>query len=87
MNYVNQAVTAQGERETKLKMVSHKSGKVNALNYAKDENDLPEKKSEKKQQPENSKFMAALEAIKSEVSRPSWRLDEQQSQNTPYYRG
>ena len=49
-------------------MASHTSEKVNALNYAKDENDLPEKKSGKKQQPENSKFMAALEAVKNDVS-------------------
>ena len=87
MGYVNQAVTAQEERETKLKMASHKSGKVNVLNYTKDENDLPEMKSGKQQQPENSKFMAALEAVKSEVSRLSQRLNEPRSQNTPYYRG
>ena len=76
MDYVNQAVTAQEERETKLKMASHKSGKVNAHNYTKDENDLPKKKSGKKEQPENSKFMGALGAVKSEVSRLSQRSDE-----------
>ena len=67
MDYVNQAVTAQEERKTKLKIASHKSGKVNALNYAKDENDVTEKKRERKQQPENLKFMVALEAVKCEV--------------------
>ena len=46
-----------------------------------------ERKVGKKQQPENSKFMAALEAVKSELSKFSQRSDEQQSQNTPYHRG
>ena len=44
IDYVNQAGTAHEERTTKLKMASHKSQKVSALNYAKEENDLPEKK-------------------------------------------